>query len=752
MPPRSPADQKKSKKKAERAISEAEFVELFLGTELLKDLPEGLLNDLARGKAQLREVGPGDEVLRLQAGRADKSPLIVLLAGVLRLKTVPQGEGAGDIVNVFLPDDVFFDKAYDPEGQQDLLLQAIQPTRLLQFEYADANTVLRTEPSFKERFMEVLKRGTERKKDFFDDPELRPVAEHLASEGLVGLGRLKVKRIDKCIDCDACFEACAERRGVCRLGDYVSRFDRIGVPQNCHSCTNPACQAACRFGHIRLTAGELQISDDCAGCTQCKKACPYGAINMIPLDSIPDGFLERSRNAKGKQIAIKCDDCIDYADQACISACPTGSLFQLASKSFQDYMALFAVKGGRGLEKLDQGLIEVEKPPWIGWRFLFIGGLLLSTLLVGYESIGRMYLHKSPVETIVDALEEAGLPEEEAAEVVERNIGPSADYQGAELYHALRRTLKPFTEAGVPAQQAREVQQKLREREKPPWETDWRTRYFSLSATLYHLGLRDIPPAGPHRMRPGNTLSLLLGYLGAFAMLLSQLYRVRRAVGSRMGNMRTWLEFHIYTGYLGGMLIFFHATYMFHGYVFWFCFVPMVIAILTGVLGRYVYFLIPRSEAGRAMDSTEINNRMRELNRRIEELVQGCPGGSKALNELKKRDLLALPVAEEAEVAWWKTLLGSFLGGFRQRARTRQLIRQLQGLARAEGKAKKELASLVDSRGVLEAAARRLKSLEVLTGSWRWIHVAASYLMFVAMLVHTVYAWIFLGSKAFIVR
>jgi len=678
-----PAEEKKPRKKKERAISEAEFVELFLGTELLRDLPESALNDLARGKAELREVAPGEELLRLAPARDGKTPLLILVSGSLRLNALV-GDGPGTPLNVVLADEVFFDKAYDPEGALGLQIVALQPAKVVQIGYDDANLLLKAHPNFKDHFTEILQRCTDRKRDLFDDQEIRPIAEFLAKEGLAGIQRLKIKRLDKCIDCDACFEACAERRGVSRLGDYQSKFDRIGLPYNCHSCSAPACIAACKFGHISLVSGELKIADDCAGCTMCKKACPYSAINMIPLESIPDGFLDRSPNARGKQVAMKCDDCIDYQDQACISACPTGSLFQVTSKSFQDYLAVFALRSTRAIEKLGASVIEVEKAPWIGWRFLFIGGLILATLLSAYESIGRMYLQQTRADTVVAALIEAGLDEEKADEIV--NIaGPDSDYRGPDVYAALHYTLKPLTDHDVDEDLARKVQSAIKKRKTPPWEDNWRVKYFSLSAVLYHTGLRAIPPPGRQTMKPGNQLSLLLGYLGALAMLLSQLYRVRRAMGARMGNMRTWLEFHIYTGYLGAMLIFFHATYEFRGMVFWLCFVPMVIAILTGVLGRYVYFLIPRSESGRAMDATEIRDRILQLNAQLEELIKSCKGGAKGLEEVRKQALLAPPVEEAAEKAWYKTLLLSFVAGFRQRAAAKKLLNQLTTLAKADG-------------------------------------------------------------------
>ena len=59
-----------------------------------------------------------------------------------------------------------------------------------------------------------------------------------------------------------------------------------------------------------------------------------------------------------------------------------------------------------------------------------------------------------------------------------------------------------------------------------------------------------------------------------------------------------------------------------------------VIAILTGVLGRYVYYLIPRSAAGRAMSEHELNESIQEIDGLILDEVQQR-SGAKILLALK---------------------------------------------------------------------------------------------------------------------
>ena len=84
----------------------------------------------------------------------------------------------------------------------------------------------------------------------------------------------------------------------------------------------------------------------CTGCTACAQACPYGAIDMIEVESdspvFKKDFKKRldkkgalafgpgtGRVARARRIANKCDHCATYGDQACVSACPTGSLIEI---------------------------------------------------------------------------------------------------------------------------------------------------------------------------------------------------------------------------------------------------------------------------------------------------------------------------------------------------------------------------------------------------------------------------------------
>jgi hypothetical protein len=70
-------------------------------------------------------------------------------------------------------------------------------------------------------------------------------------------------------------------------------------------------------------------------------------------------------------------------------------------------------------------------------------------------------------------------------------------------------------------------------------------------------------------------------------------------------RLRYLLEFHIFLCALGPILVLFHTTFKFGGIVsvaFW----SMVLVVLSGVAGRYIYLQIPRTISGKEISRKEL--------------------------------------------------------------------------------------------------------------------------------------------------
>src|SRR6266436_4030275 len=154
--------------------------------------------------------------------------------------------------------------------------------------------------------------------------------------GLFEAQNLLLIDLDNCTRCDACVRACAQAHdGVSRLLRDGLRYDHFLVATACRSCRDPLCMTQCPVGSIRRKENlEIIIEDWCIGCGKCAELCPYGNINMHPLETIKeikteikgkDGAPPQVKIEKKKMTAYKantCDLCTQLSIPSCVYACP----------------------------------------------------------------------------------------------------------------------------------------------------------------------------------------------------------------------------------------------------------------------------------------------------------------------------------------------------------------------------------------------------------------------------------------------
>ncbi len=160
-----------------------------------------------------------------------------------------------------------------------------------------------------------------------------------------------------CIRCDNCEKACADTHdGTSRLDREAGpTFAEIHVPTSCRHCEHPHCMKDCPPDAIhRSPNGEVFIQDTCIGCGNCEKNCPYGVIQLAPVDakkSKPSliswlmfglgdepGRTEKKYDKTAAKKAVKCDMCKDQkGGAACVRACPTGAALRVSPEKFLTY-------------------------------------------------------------------------------------------------------------------------------------------------------------------------------------------------------------------------------------------------------------------------------------------------------------------------------------------------------------------------------------------------------------------------------
>jgi CRP-like cAMP-binding protein/thioredoxin reductase/Fe-S-cluster-containing hydrogenase component 2 len=160
-----------------------------------------------------------------------------------------------------------------------------------------------------------------------------------------------------CVRCNNCEKACSDTHGgTSRLNREAGpTYAQIHVPTSCRHCEHPHCMKDCPPNAIHRSGnGEVFISDTCIGCGNCEQNCPYGVIQMAPVNpkrSKPSLSLwmllgigtepGMEKQAKDKNIpkkAVKCDMCKELSSgPACVRACPTGAAMRIEPEKFLDF-------------------------------------------------------------------------------------------------------------------------------------------------------------------------------------------------------------------------------------------------------------------------------------------------------------------------------------------------------------------------------------------------------------------------------
>jgi hypothetical protein len=245
-------------------------------------------------------------------------------------------------------------------------------------------------------------------------------------------------------------------------------------------------------------------------------------------------------------------------------------------------------------------------------------------------------------------------------------------------------------------------------------------------------------------LKPGGYIGHGVGILGTIMMLLLLLYSLRKRVRfmHNLGNIRDWLNYHIWLGITGPLLVIFHTAFKLGGIVavsFW----SMIGVALSGVVGRYIYIQIPRTRSGTELTSRELSDLDQDLLRRLRDeyhldaptlmLIQAASGTSK-------------------EAGGWAGLI-AWIGAdlslpLRMRS-IRQRMQQNRDLHSTQVAAAMKLAR---QRIKLHRRMSFLAHTQDLLHHWHIIHRPFALVMFIIMTVHVViavvfgYRWIFSPS------
>jgi len=143
-------------------------------------------------------------------------------------------------------------------------------------------------------------------------------------------------------------------------------------------------------------------------------------------------------------------------------------------------------------------------------------------------------------------------------------------------------------------------------------------RYYSLTRlerlrSPMHAFLK---PAGPW----GHGVGIVATAFMMSNFLYSMRKRWQRLKGA--GPIRRWLTFHQFVGFMSPLVIAFHAAFQSNNSIATATSVSLIIVVVTGVIGRFVYGLVPTSD-GRTNELADVVSRWERLKGRIDPLLEG---------------------------------------------------------------------------------------------------------------------------------
>ncbi len=233
--------------------------------------------------------------------------------------------------------------------------------------------------------------------------------------------------------------------------------------------------------------------------------------------------------------------------------------------------------------------------------------------------------------------------------------------------------------------------------------------------------------------KPSGLIGHGIGIVGSALMVIMMLYSIRKRFrfAQNWGNIRYWLNYHIWMGVAGPLLVIFHTSFKLGGIVavsFW----SMIGVALSGVVGKYIYIQIPRTREGQQISASELEEMDNAMMSKIIEFGVG------------EKILQSLQTAKEGEV---KGGWGSLLRWLEEDLTMPFQIAKIRRALIAEGKIAHsevhEALKLLKQKLVLRRRIRFLHSAEGLLHYWHIIHKPFAVVMMVIMVVHVVVAVLF---------
>jgi Fe-S-cluster-containing hydrogenase component 2 len=484
------------------------------------------------------------------------------------IKPPPLARLARKNVALFLEGDLFNSAALTAARGAPVAFYTTSPSVLAVLDQGAIAELASRHPFFEARFRRAITASRERLAGVTGVKQ--EILDFFVRHGISVSGEtVRVRQLDLCIDCKQCEQACEERYGARRLTLGGFQLGMLDFVYTCRTCTDQRCIDPCAYDSIKYDTKKREVvinESTCTGCSACAQSCPYQAIDMVDVidaqsPTFKGAFKERldkknalasgagtGRVARARRIANKCDHCGAFGDQACISACPTGSLIEIdAYQLFRERPEELRALARSGYDQEVPTRVREVLP-----THPFTEGVAVRDGGEARVRRGRM----GPVVLWVVGLAAWLLC---LGEILLRLYAPAQSLQFA--------LLRKSTElASLP--------------------TDALLERVSFGS--------------------GDELAIQCGLVGTGLMFIAAIYPIFRRIRvfRFFASNTMWFDFHMMTGTVGPMFILLHSALALASWVslaFW----SMVIVVISGVVGRYLYTQVPDMLNGRELEELD---------------------------------------------------------------------------------------------------------------------------------------------------
>ena len=491
---------------------------------------------------------------------------------------------------------------------------------------------------------------------------------------------IKVIQTDKCIDCDECVRACETRHGISRIERFGPRVGLLQFTLNCRTCHDPRCVEVCNFDAITLgKQGDAEEVVVYENCVGCMK---------------------------------------------CSKACPHQAIRMVDVEQPEELDLVKAVE-----EQKDRPLTRVAKGEENKGKAKKKPKRLANKCdhCFGYSDMA-----------CISACPTGAIIQIDPRELFRRDGGL---IQRADKYF----DTEPFRSGWSQALGFQGV--------KGMMVLFFLSAVFVFASYYEYLARKYFPELALQSFAfPGDVITILspvygflrwMGYLGAGMMTLAALYTLRLHVPilRRIGNSRTWFDFHVVFGIAGPLLILLHTDFA----IFAFWSRPLVTLlwwatfgiVVSGLIGRFFYTALPRLESLAERERKKLDAGIRSV---ADEWSSLTVSDNVMAKFMKAQQMsMRAAVSEDSELTTYGAFMSLIKSELGRIGSQRALRNKTMGGIKNK-KLREEALKLIQQRSGVERKRRLFSLAKRLLAQWRGIHIAVTITMFVLLFCHVVIA------------